>query len=206
MRCLVPIFCETKFCGVLWTRNGGGARLLDSSENCPLSFWGFLIELEIKDDRACGTYGLEQCYRVLVGKYEGKKRLGRRRCRWVIILKWIVKKWNGRALTGLICLRIGTGGRLLWTRWWTFSFHKMWRVCWPSEDLLASEGLCLMELVSWCFERPSSALQRRTSRNNFMDCVGTFECACTVDQVLLPLIMCQLWCVLGRLIVCYLEI
>jgi hypothetical protein len=29
-----------------------------------------------------------------------------------IILKLILKKWDGEALTGLIGLRIGTGGRL----------------------------------------------------------------------------------------------
>jgi hypothetical protein len=29
------------------------------------------------------------------------------------ILKWIFKKWNGGACTGLIWLRIGTGGGLL---------------------------------------------------------------------------------------------
>jgi hypothetical protein len=33
-----------------------------------------------------------------------------------IILKWIFKKWDGEAWTGLIWLRIGTGGRLLWMR------------------------------------------------------------------------------------------
>lgn len=38
VHCLVPIFCEAKFCGVMWTGNDGGARLMDSSENCPLSF------------------------------------------------------------------------------------------------------------------------------------------------------------------------
>jgi len=27
-----------------------------------------------------------------------------------IILKWMFRKWNGRAWTRLICLRIGTGG------------------------------------------------------------------------------------------------
>jgi hypothetical protein len=27
-----------------------------------------------------------------------------------IILKWIFKKWDGEPWTGLICLRIGTGG------------------------------------------------------------------------------------------------
>ena len=31
----------------------------------------------------------------------------------MIILKYIFKKWNGEALTGLIWLRIGIGGELL---------------------------------------------------------------------------------------------
>jgi hypothetical protein len=30
-----------------------------------------------------------------------------------IILKWVFEKWNGRAWTGSIWLRIGTGGWLL---------------------------------------------------------------------------------------------
>jgi hypothetical protein len=30
-----------------------------------------------------------------------------------IILKWVFKKWDERAWTGLIWLRIGTGGELL---------------------------------------------------------------------------------------------
>jgi hypothetical protein len=30
-----------------------------------------------------------------------------------IILKWIVEKWDGEALTGSIWLKIGTGGGLL---------------------------------------------------------------------------------------------
>jgi hypothetical protein len=30
-----------------------------------------------------------------------------------ITLKWMFKKWDGGAWTGLIWLRIGTGGRLL---------------------------------------------------------------------------------------------
>jgi hypothetical protein len=30
-----------------------------------------------------------------------------------IILKWLFKKWDGEAWTGLIWLRIGTGGGLL---------------------------------------------------------------------------------------------
>jgi PAS domain-containing protein len=42
-------------------------------------------------------------YRVLVGKPEGKKPLGRTRCRWEY--KWHVEVW-----TGLGWLRIETGG------------------------------------------------------------------------------------------------
>jgi len=33
-----------------------------------------------------------------------------------IVLKWIFRKWDGEAWTGLIWLRIGTGAGLLWTR------------------------------------------------------------------------------------------
>jgi hypothetical protein len=38
-------------------------------------------------------------YRVLVGKHEGKRSLGRPTRRWRIILKWIFKKWDGEAWT-----------------------------------------------------------------------------------------------------------
>ena len=48
-------------------------------------------------------------YRFLVGKPEGKRQLGRSR----IILRWIFRKWNGEAWTGLIWLRMETGDRLL---------------------------------------------------------------------------------------------
>jgi hypothetical protein len=32
---------------------------------------------------------------------------------WRIILQWIFKKWDGEAWTGLLYLRIGTGGGML---------------------------------------------------------------------------------------------
>jgi hypothetical protein len=39
-------------------------------------------------------------------------------------------------------LRIGTSGGLLWTRWWTFGFHKMLGSSWVAAQLAASqEGL-----------------------------------------------------------------
>jgi hypothetical protein len=43
-----------------------------------------------------------------------------------IILKWIINKWNGGASDGL-----------LWKREWTFRCHKMRRISWVAEELLA---------------------------------------------------------------------
>jgi hypothetical protein len=48
-------------------------------------------------------------YRLLVGKPEGK----RPRCRWVDNLGWILERWDGVMWTGLVWLRIGTGGEPL---------------------------------------------------------------------------------------------
>ena len=49
----------------------------------------------------------EITYRVLVGKPERKRPLGR------IILKRTFKTWDGEGWNGLIWLRVGTGGGLL---------------------------------------------------------------------------------------------
>jgi hypothetical protein len=60
-------------------------------------------------------------YRILVGNPEGKRPLGRPRHRWVDNIKMDLRDiW-----IGLIWLRIGTNGGLLWTRRWTFGSHKM---------------------------------------------------------------------------------
>jgi hypothetical protein len=48
--------------------------------------------------RACRTNGAKRnAYRILVGKPEGKKPLGRPRCRWVDIIKIDLREieWNG---------------------------------------------------------------------------------------------------------------
>jgi hypothetical protein len=42
-----------------------------------------------------------------------KKPLVRARGRWEEIFRWIFRKWDGEAWTGLIWLRTGTGGGLL---------------------------------------------------------------------------------------------
>jgi hypothetical protein len=52
-------------------------------------------------------------YRVLVGKPEGKRSLGRPGVDGRIIIRWIFRKWDLGIWTGLSWLRIGTvGGQL----------------------------------------------------------------------------------------------
>jgi hypothetical protein len=54
-------------------------------------------------------------YRLLVGNPEGKRPLGRPRRRWVDNITMDVGEmgWDGVMWTGLVWLRIGTGGELL---------------------------------------------------------------------------------------------
>jgi hypothetical protein len=52
-------------------------------------------------------------YGAMVGKPEGRRLLGRPRRRWVDILGWIMERWDWVMWTGLVWLRIGTGGELL---------------------------------------------------------------------------------------------
>jgi hypothetical protein len=67
--------------------------------------------------RACGAYWEDRgVHRVLVGKPEGKRSLGRPRRRRRIILRWIFRKLKGIMGTGWSWLRIGTGGGDLWVR------------------------------------------------------------------------------------------
>jgi hypothetical protein len=54
-------------------------------------------------------------YRILVGKPEGRRPLGRPRRRWVDNIKIGLREieWDGVVWTGSIWLRIGTSGGLL---------------------------------------------------------------------------------------------
>jgi hypothetical protein len=54
-------------------------------------------------------------YRILVGKPEGKRPLGRQRHRWVANIKINLRGigWDGMVWIGLIWLRIGTSGWFL---------------------------------------------------------------------------------------------
>jgi hypothetical protein len=51
--------------------------------------------------------------RGLVGRHEGRDRLEDLGISGRIILKWIIKKWDGEAFTALLWHRTGTGSRLL---------------------------------------------------------------------------------------------
>jgi hypothetical protein len=65
-------------------------------------------------DRACGTYGGRRgAYRALVGKPEGRNHLEDLDLDGMTILKWVFKKLDTEAWTGLIWVRIGTDGELL---------------------------------------------------------------------------------------------
>jgi hypothetical protein len=52
-------------------------------------------------------------YRVLVGRLEGRRPLGRPRRRWEDDIKMDLQEMEWGSWTGLIWLRIGTGGGLL---------------------------------------------------------------------------------------------
>ena len=62
----------------------------------------------------CNTFGeTRDAYRVLVGKPEGKKPLGRLRCRQEDNINVDLQKVEWGAWTGLSWFRVGRGGRLL---------------------------------------------------------------------------------------------
>jgi len=53
-----------------------------------------------------------------------RRPLGRPRCRCHDNIRMDLQEVGWSAWTGLIWLRIGTGGWLLWMRWWTFGSIK----------------------------------------------------------------------------------
>jgi hypothetical protein len=82
-------------------------------------------------DRACSSHGVMRSgYRILVEKSEWKRSLGRPRHRWQLNFKMDLREIWCEVWSGFIWLRIGTDEGLLWTRWWTSSFHKRWGICW----------------------------------------------------------------------------
>jgi hypothetical protein len=67
--------------------------------------------------RACGAYGEDRgVHKMLVGKLEGKRPLGRPRRRWEDNIIMDLQKVGGVVETERSWLRIGTGGGHLWVR------------------------------------------------------------------------------------------
>jgi hypothetical protein len=63
---------------------------------------------------SCSTNGEKRKeYRLLVGNSEGKRQLRRPRRRWVDNIRMDLGEVDGVMWTGLVWLRIGTGGELL---------------------------------------------------------------------------------------------
>jgi hypothetical protein len=73
-------------------------------------YLGYQIE-KSETGRTCSTYGGEE--KVLMGKPEREIPLGRPRCRREDNIKMDLQEVGWRKWTGLIWLRIGTGGRHL---------------------------------------------------------------------------------------------
>jgi hypothetical protein len=64
--------------------------------------------------RSCSTYGEKRgIYRVLVGKPGGRKSLGKPWIIWEDNIKTDLQEMRWGAWTGLVWLRIGTGGGFL---------------------------------------------------------------------------------------------
>ena len=83
------------------------------------SLWSLLLSKYHKGDQVekiamggtCSTYGENTgTYRVLVGIPEGKSPLGRPRRRWKDYIEMDLQEVEYGCWTGLIRLRIGTGG------------------------------------------------------------------------------------------------
>jgi hypothetical protein len=96
----------------------GGCRKLHNEELYNLYSSSSIIRMIKSRRMRCAVHVArmgEKCnaYRLLAGKSEGKKPLGKPRRRWMENIKMDLRKWDRVVWTGLIWLRIGTSGELL---------------------------------------------------------------------------------------------
>jgi hypothetical protein len=69
-------------------------------------------------------------YRLFVGKPEGKRQLGRPRCKWVDNIRMDLERWDEVMWPGLVWLRIGTETSGSIKCWETIEWPNN---CWPLE-------------------------------------------------------------------------
>jgi len=105
---------------------------------------------------ACSTNGeVWNAYRILVGKSEGMKQLGRPGIDGRLILKGFIRKQGVRVWIGFIWLKLGYCGGLLWTKEQTYGFHKRTLLSgvWMSMDMRVSRWtrVARCPLPSDCF-------------------------------------------------------
>jgi hypothetical protein len=60
---------------------------------------------------------MRDVYRLLVGRIEGKRQLGRQRCRWLDNSRMDLGEWDEVMWTGLVWLRTGADGEFLSIRY-----------------------------------------------------------------------------------------
>jgi hypothetical protein len=59
------------------------------------------------------------------------------------------RKPDSGARIGLICLRVGTSGELLWTRQWTLWFHNIRRISWLAEHCVTQRCAVGAETIDY---------------------------------------------------------
>jgi hypothetical protein len=103
--------------------------------------------------------------------------------------------------SGLVWLRIGASGGLLWTRWWTFRFHKMLGSSWVAAHLDASQegiscvrnnnnnnnnGIVMVEEISFRIHTAAARVRPQASSSEL--CGGRSGTVAGITQVLLFLL------------------
>jgi hypothetical protein len=90
----------------------------------------------------------------------------------------ILERWDGILWILFIWLRIGTIGGLLWTRWWTFGFHKMLGNFLSSCKIGGfSRRAQLHEWVSLCFKTSISSFLNENFKSHVFETTSFSESA-----------------------------